>query len=89
MKFNINNLVKVRLSAAGHARHKTNHAVLNAKTGKGWAYQAPVEDAQGWSTWQLHTLMHEFGMDCFYGNPLLPFATEIEILEEQKTDNAA
>jgi hypothetical protein len=80
MKFNINHDVRVKLTDRGMSLHKESHD-------KFWAqfereapkYTPPKEDADGWSTWQLWTLMHDFGP---YISMSLdtPFETEIELV---------
>jgi len=85
MKFNINHNVKVRLTDHGRAVHREEHT----KFWQAWAklpepyYHAPKEDADGWSTWQLHSLMRAFGQHVNMGCPLC-FETDIEIIEGQE-----
>jgi hypothetical protein len=79
MKFNINHDVRVKLTDRGMSLHKESHD-------KFWAqfereapkYTPPKEDADGWSTWQLWTLMHDFGP--YISMFDTPFETEIELV---------
>jgi len=84
MKVNINDMVKVRLTDEGRRLHRANHDefVNGIKTRSGkpitLEYDAPKEDTDGWSRWQLWSLMQEFGHHMSLGrNP--PFETEIEV----------
>lgn len=81
MKFNINHNVRVKLTDFGRQilREKFDetmeefpHLTLN--------YTPPVEDAEGWSRWQLWCLMSELGSHLNMGCKL-PFLPEIEIEE--------
>lgn len=79
MKFNINDIVKVRLTPSGRAFHAAKFAIFKAKTKINMTYRAPAEDAEGWSEWQLWRLMGEFGAELYNGNSHPPFSIEIEI----------
>jgi hypothetical protein len=82
MIFNINEEVKVRLTPAGRAFHAARFATFKAQTNHGLAYCAPVENAEGWSRWQLWSLIQTFGGDngaIHLGGNGVPFAVEIEI----------
>lgn len=70
---NINSVVRVRLTNYGRAFHAMKHAMWNMQNGMDLAYIAPKEDADGWSGWQLHDLMHTFGEQLYSGNTELPF----------------
>ena len=85
MKFNINTIVRVRLTPAGRAFHAAQFAISKIRTDHGLTYIPPTEDAEGWSKWQLWSLMQEFGSECYAGNPGLPFATVIEIPDAKVT----
>ena len=78
MKFNINDHVRVKLTAAGKRIMQENHNELYSIMRNPPAFVLPKEDDDGWSSWQLWCLMHEFGshirMACE-----LPFESEIEI----------
>lgn len=77
IKVNINDNVRVRLTEHGRKLHREWwlrwYGELSA-----YPYQAPGEDADGWSRWQLWNLMSVFGEHMYMGGPL-PFLTEIEI----------
>jgi hypothetical protein len=86
MKFNINNYVKVKLTAAGKAELRRQRSELmseyqNINLGE---FKLPDEDADGWSKWQLHVLMNTFGHMCVNGSYSLPFETTIKIIQEKK-----
>lgn len=77
LPFNINHHVRVKLTDAGRAWHRKRHAewFANAPHIK---YTPPVEDVDGWSRWQMHTLMETFGDGVGMGRDLL-FETTIEL----------
>ncbi len=81
MKFNINDTVRVRLTDHGRAVHKADHYTFWAKFGgqlRAPKYIPPVEDAEGWSKWQLWVLMNAFGSHLHIGFRRC-FETEIEL----------
>jgi len=79
-RFNVNNRVRVRLTEAGRRWHRKEHdEFLLANPGVNLTYQAPREDVDGWSTWQLHSLMSTFGDGIHVGGELL-FETEMEMI---------
>jgi hypothetical protein len=80
--FNINQTVRVKLTQHGRAFHAMQHAMFNMKTGRDIRYTPPVEDAEGWSEWQLHELAHQFGEQLYNGNTELPFETNIQLVKE-------
>jgi hypothetical protein len=60
--FNINDHVLVKLTAHGKRVLREQHEQLWGMRGmKEHPYVAPIEDAEGWSRWQLWTLMSKFG----------------------------
>ena len=63
MDFNINDKVRVRLTPHGRAVHADSHDELFARLSgfAQWDYIAPIEDADGWSEWQMWSLMATFG----------------------------
>lgn len=78
IKFNINNNVRVRLTDAGRQYHRENYEVLIKHHGAKWyEYKPPKEDTDGWSTWQLWSLMNQFGAHLSLGAE--PPFIEIEI----------
>lgn len=83
MKFNVNNNVRVRLTAEGLDILRVQHEKLAKEYPKVLAYRAPFTppaSVDGWTTYQLWWLMAVFGnyMSCGC-NP--PFETEIDIVE--------
>lgn len=79
MEFNINNNVQVRLTDHGRYLHATDHAALCASIRRDIPYTSPKEDPDGWSTWQLHSLMSEFGPHISLGGKLC-FETTIRLI---------
>lgn len=63
MKFNVNNNVRIKLTDKGRCIHKIWHEELVKELPqlRHHVYVPPKEDADGWSTWQLHAVMHMFG----------------------------
>ena len=84
MDFNINDKVRVKLTAHGRACLERNHVEFWARTGRPapYAYTPPKEDADGWSEWQMWSLMHELGPHTHMG-VLVPFETTIQIVERK------
>lgn len=88
MKFNINNNVKVKLTDFGRKVHRENHNKIFEFIPANCTYNyyndfyKPLEDKNGWSTWQLWELMQIFGPYFFNGGEV-PFETEIEIIERE------
>lgn len=81
MKFNVNDVVRVRLTSLG----RRTLAILNARKNEelaaaGSRARIPlaVVEVDGWSEWQLWDLMATFGEFCGNGSPLM-FETEIEL----------
>lgn len=68
VKFNINNVVKVKLTDLGRK-------ILAADTHR---YIVLKEDRAGWSEWQLWELMQVFGPHLYMGASL-PFEAEITL----------
>lgn len=83
MKFNINDKVKVRLTDKGRDELRAQYEDLQLFCTSIRPYQEPVEDAQGYSEWQLWDLMSRFGdLMCCGGD--LYFDLEIIIPEPAK-----
>lgn len=81
--FNLNESVRVQLTHAGRQFLHAEHHNFWDKQGAGIVrdYTPPKEDAEGWSTWQLHSLMSTFGCMIILGRGAkdLPFALDIQI----------
>lgn len=61
-EFNLNNKVRVKLTDRGRAALEADHATFWASNGRpAMPYTAPKEDADGWSEWQLWSLMSALG----------------------------
>lgn len=69
-KFNINDTVKVKLTEHGKKIHRGNNS--------NFTYTPPREDENGYSSWQMWSLMEEFGSHCRIGFDN-PFETDILI----------
>ena len=61
LKFNMNNSVKVKLNGIGHAELKRQHDELYAEINIDKEYVNKSVDSNGYSSFQMHTLMHTFG----------------------------
>ena len=81
MKFNINDTVKVRLTDIGRDELRAQYEDLQMHATSLLPYQPPVEDENGYSTWQLWVLMQKFG-DLMCNGGDLYFEPEIEIAEQ-------
>jgi hypothetical protein len=76
--FNVNHYVYVKLTSVGKAEHRRQHDELCEVAHCSWEYTPPVEDEEGWSKWQMHSLMNRFGHLMSLGfDP--PFETTIRI----------
>jgi hypothetical protein len=84
MKFNMNHVVRVKLTPKGRDQLKADHIKRLDPLGllTKFPYQPPEEDADGWSRWQLWVLMEKFGEHMGLGRELL-FDAEIDIPEQQ------
>ena len=86
MNFNLNNHVRVKLTAEGRNVVKRD---FESTCGVGRATQAnykavaPKEDAEGWSEWKLWELMRMFGPHLNLG-VLDVMGTEIEIVTDER-----
>lgn len=76
MKFNINSIVKVKLTDHGRQVHK--EMWLRAFSGLNWPYKPPIEDEDGYSSWRLLILMKIFGSEFKFDGKKC-FEDEIEI----------
>ena len=83
VKFNLNDTVRVRLTEVGRNILYKQHLELVELIFSKNPNTTPIpfkinEDNQGWSRWQLHTLISKFGAAVSVGG-LLPFETEIKL----------
>lgn len=78
MKFNVNDYVRVKLTNHGRSVLRQQREALLKPYGL--PVRLPEEDAAGWSTWQLWSLMQELGHTCGNGAPLT-FEPTIEIVQ--------
>lgn len=86
IKFNINQIVLVKLTDYGRMLRKRHHDefVSTLKWGDTFLPYKPIqEDENGYSKWQLWHLMQEFGYVLSNGGTL-PFETDI-MFDETKT----
>lgn len=80
--FNVNDNVRVKLTSHGLEIHRQNFEDFKRQWPKvPYDYTPPTEDAEGWSVWQMHSLMGEFGKHMMLSGPV-PFLTEIELAIE-------
>jgi hypothetical protein len=76
-KFNINATVKVKLSERGKQIHREEWECVFGNN-PNFTYSPPQEDEEGYSKWQMWSLMEMFGSYCGLGFDL-PFHTDILI----------
>lgn len=76
--FNINSNVRVKLTDHGRAVNKASWDALFVDAAFKPEYSPPQEDGDGWSKWQLWSLMGRFG-ECMSPGATLCFETEILI----------
>ena len=61
-EFNLNDKVRVKLTERGSAALEAGHIAFWASVVcRAMPYTPPKEDADGWSEWQLWSLMSELG----------------------------
>ena len=76
--FNVNYYIHVKLTDVGKKELKRQYDELNNKFKSILGpYNPPKEDNDGWSKFQMHSLMHKFGHMMVLGC-LPPFETEIK-----------
>jgi len=79
--FNINDNVRVRLTDHGRDVHRRQFDLMRQHIKETmrdeWQYAAPKEDADGWSTWQLWSLLNTFGPHVWIMGEMC-FATQIQ-----------
>lgn len=87
MMFNINDMVRVRLTERGRKIHRDEfekYKTAYPSVPGFQTYSPPKEDADGWSEWQMWCLMELFGPHIFItAEP--PFHSTIEICESSDT----
>lgn len=80
--FNVNSYVRVKLTPLGKNLHRDDHYKFwnEARFPKDAIpnYTPPVEDENGWSKWQLWSLMEAFGPHTHLGGEN-PFETTIQL----------
>ena len=79
---NINDRVRVRLTKTGRTILAEQAASLRREFPKLPAYVAPSVDADGYSSFQLWSLINSFGSNLVLSNHDLPFETEILVTLE-------
>lgn len=83
LDFNVNYYVRVKLLPPGRRELRRQHDELKSQVPSIGVYEEPKEDAEGWSRWQLWSLMRNLGHLCVMGCPQ-PFETTIQIDTEQR-----
>jgi hypothetical protein len=79
IEINLNSYCWVKLTAKGKSELERQHNEFNAAhNGVLKDYMPPQEDSEGWSKWQIHSLMNELGHLCENGSEL-PFETTIRL----------
>ena len=79
MEFNMNHAVWVKMTEAGKTEHRRQHdAFIEEWPQLDVDYKPIVEDASGWSEWQLWELMRKFGPKLYNGCNV-PFETTMRI----------
>ena len=82
MKLNINDKVHVKLTDYGRRKLKEDHEKFFSGNLDKFPHRPKEEDENGWSEWQLWSLMHDLGPYLVLGfEP--PFEPEIEIMESR------
>ena len=79
--FNVNEYVRVKLTERGKKCLRENYDKLAQAWGGKLTFQfrLPEEDADGWSRWQMWSLMQDLGPHISMGSEP-PFETSIEVL---------
>ena len=76
--FNVNENVRVKLTDTGRRELQRHHDAVALRAPSLAGTPAYTEDAEGWSTWQLWSLMQHLGHLCYPGGPV-PFETQMQI----------
>lgn len=82
MKFNINSIVKVKLTDHGRQVHKEMWLRTFSGMLDKFPYKPLYEDENGYSSWQLWNLMNVFGSKVALGDKPC-FEAEIEIPDKE------
>jgi len=85
LDFNINDEVRIKLTDYGRSCLAENAALLSMQARMKISTPRYMEDANGWSNWQLWHLFEEFGEHIHQGGPL-PFETNISFSTSCATD---
>jgi hypothetical protein len=88
MKFNLNDVVRVKLTFAGHAALREYHQTLWKGRHNAPAYVPPVEDAEGYSLFQVWALMNALGHMLQPGGTL-PFNVNLEVVPHRPAPQPA
>ena len=78
IEFNVNDYVKVKLNQKGLNELQRQHYELSKVFPSLHEFRLPKTDQDGYSKWQLHSLMNTFGHMMTLGNEV-PFDTVIKI----------
>ena len=83
--FNVNEYVRVKLTERGKKCLRENYDKLAQAWGGKLTFQfrLPEEDADGWSRWQMWSLMQDLGPHISMGSEP-PFETSIEVLANKQ-----
>lgn len=85
MNVNVNEKVRIKLTEYGKSTLLIDHISYWSKKKQFVQYVPPKEDADGWSTWQLWSVMNAFGKHMYPGAPLC-FETIMKLDRETKVD---
>ena len=85
MELNLNQSVRVKLTDYGRQLHAADHVAFWSGKGRPppYSYMPPREDHDGWSTWQLWSLMQAFGQHIHLGMQN-PFDLTMQIVEDRR-----
>ena len=70
MDLNVNEKVKIKMTDYGRSVLAIDHVSFWSKRKQFVSYVPPKEDEDGWSTWQIWSLMNAFGKYMYPGAPL-------------------
>lgn len=80
-EFNMNNSVKVKLNDIGRAELKRQHDELCSELNIDKEHTDPIADDEGYSIFQMHTLMNTFGHMMVMGRKMPFESLSIRIAE--------